>query len=83
MQCILEKVHGPFSNFIRAQTTSSIFLLVATITALWWANSAYSAFYLELINTPIGFIVGDLEIRATFKHIINDGLMVIFFFSLV
>lgn len=78
----LENIHDPFSSFIRAQTTSSLFLLVATITALWWANSAYSATYQNLIHTPIGFFVGEFELRASLKHIINDGLMVIFFFLL-
>ncbi|MGK0261247.1 MAG: NhaA family Na+:H+ antiporter, partial [Candidatus Azotimanducaceae bacterium] len=78
----LENIHYPFSNFIRAQTTSSLFLLVATITALWWANSAYSSTYQNLIHTEIGFFVGEYELRASLKHIINDGLMVIFFFLL-
>lgn len=78
----LENIHDPFSNFIRAQTTSSLFLLVATIIALWWANSAYSSVYQNLIHTPIGFFVGEFELRASLKHVINDGLMVIFFFLL-
>ncbi len=78
----LENIHDPFSNFIRAQTTSSLFLLVATIAALWWANSAYSSTYLDLIHKPIGLFVGDFELKASLKHVINDGLMVIFFFLL-
>lgn len=78
----LETIHDPFSNFIRAQTTSSLFLLVATVTALWWANSAYGSTYQNLIHTQIGFFVGDVELRASLKHIINDGLMVIFFFMI-
>lgn len=78
----LDTIHQPFSNFIRAQTTSSIFLLVATIAALWWANSVYSVSYQNLIHTPIGFFIGEFELMASLKHIINDGLMVIFFFLL-
>jgi Na+/H+ antiporter NhaA len=78
----LENIHDPFSSFIRAQTTSSLFLLAATIAALWWANSAYSSTYQNLVHTPIGFFVGEFELRASLKHIINDGLMVIFFFLL-
>ena len=78
----LENVHNPFSNFIRAQTTSSLFLLLSTIIALWWANSVYSSTYLNLVHTPIGLFLGDFELRASLKHIINDGLMVIFFFLL-
>lgn len=78
----LENIQDPFSNFIRAQTTSSLFLLVATVAALWWANSAYSSSYQNLVHTPIGFFVGEFQLQASLKHIINDGLMVIFFFLL-
>lgn len=78
----LENIHSPFSSFIRAQTTSSLFLLFSTIVALWWANSVYSSTYLNLVHTPIGIFLGDFELRASLKHVINDGLMVIFFFLL-
>jgi Na+:H+ antiporter, NhaA family len=80
LQRSLENIHAPFSNFIRAQTTSSLFLLSATIVALWWANSEYSVTYQNLIHTPVGFFIGDLQLEASFKHIMNDGLMVLFFF---
>lgn len=82
MQRGLEYMRDPFSSFIRAQTTSSLFLLVSTIVALWWANSVYSSTYLNLVHTPIGIFLGDFELRASLKHIINDGLMVIFFLLL-
>ncbi|MFT4888738.1 MAG: NhaA family Na+:H+ antiporter [Pseudohongiellaceae bacterium] len=78
----LENIHDPFSNFIRAQTTSSVVLLLSTIVALWWANSVYSSTYLNLVHTPIGIIFGGFELKASLKHIINDGLMVIFFLLL-
>jgi len=76
----LKNLQPPFSNFIRAQSTSSLFLLVATITALWWANSDYLSTYQNLTRIQIGFFLGDIELKASLKHIINDGLMVIFFF---
>jgi NhaA family Na+:H+ antiporter len=78
----LENIHNPFSSFISAQTTSSWLLLFATLIALWWANSNYYYSYQLLTQTPIGFIVGDNKVSAPLKHIINDGLMVIFFFLL-
>lgn len=78
----LENIQPQFSSFIRAQTTSSLFLLLSTIVALWWANSIYSASYVNLVHTPIGLFLGDFEFKASLKHIINDGLMVIFFFLL-
>ena len=77
----LENIHYPFSSFIRAQTTASWFLLLATILALWWANSDYST-YQNLTRTSVGFFLGDFKLQASLKHIINDGLMVIFFFLL-
>jgi NhaA family Na+:H+ antiporter len=82
LQRSLEYMHEPFSSFIRAQTTSSLFLLLSTIVALWWANSIYSSTYLNLVHTPIGVFLGDFEFRASLKHIINDGLMVVFFLLL-
>jgi NhaA family Na+:H+ antiporter len=78
----LENIHDPFSSFIRAQTTSSVVLLLTTVVALWWANSVYSSTYLNLVHTPIGMFFGGFELRASLKHIINDGLMVIFFLLL-
>lgn len=78
----LENVHAPFTNFVRAQTTASWFLLLATIAALWWANSAFASAYQNLTHTPIRLSVGDFALQASLKHIINDGLMVIFFFLL-
>ena len=78
----LENIQPPLSSFIRAQTTSSLFLLLSTLVALWWANSIYSATYVNLVHTPIGMFFGDFEFKASLKHIINDGLMVIFFFLL-
>ncbi len=78
----LEYMHEQFSSFIRAQTTSSLLLLLSTIVALWWANSDYSSTYLNLVHTPVGIFLGDFELRASLKHIINDGLMVIFFLLL-
>jgi NhaA family Na+:H+ antiporter len=78
----LENIHDPFSSFIRAQTTASWFLLLATIVALWWANSDYYSTYQNLTHTPIGFFLGDFKVHASLKYIINDGLMVIFFFFL-
>jgi NhaA family Na+:H+ antiporter len=82
LQRSLEYMHEPFSSFIRAQTTSSLFLLLSTIVALWWANSVYSSTYLNLVHTPIGLFLGDFEFQASLKHIINDGLMVVFFLLL-
>lgn len=76
----LEKTQASFSSFIHAQTTTSWFLLLATVLALWWANSDYSATYQNLKEISIGIVLGDFILETSLKHVINDGLMVIFFF---
>ena len=78
----LENIQRPISSFIRAQSTISWFLLFTTVLALWWANSEYSATYQNLTETSIRLYLGDFNMQASIKHIINDGLMVIFFFLL-
>ncbi len=78
----LESIHKPFLSFIQAQTTSSLVLLLSTIMALWWANSEYSGTYSNLVHTSVGFFIGEVELQSSIKHIMNDGLMVIFFFLL-
>lgn len=77
----LKNVHDPFSSFIRAQATISGFLLLATMTALWWANSNYAS-YQHLTQASVGFFLDDFELHTSLKHFVNDGLMVIFFFLL-
>ena len=69
----LKNIQPPFTNFIRAQTTSSLFLLIATIVALWWANSDYSSSHQNLTHISIGFFLGEIELQASLKHIINDA----------
>ena len=56
--------------------------MLATVLALWWANSDYSSTYQNLTQTPVGFFLGDFRLQASLKHVINDGVMVIFFLLL-
>ncbi len=65
----LENIQPPFSSFIRAQTTSSLFLLIATLVALWWANSDYSSAYQNLTHLPVGIFLGNFELQASLKHV--------------
>jgi NhaA family Na+:H+ antiporter len=82
LQVNLESAQGLFSSFVHAQRTSSLFLLFATVLALWWANSEYASGYHSLADTAVGLNLGEFQLRASLKHIINDGLMVVFFFLL-
>jgi NhaA family Na+:H+ antiporter len=69
-----------FRQFTRLQASSGILLLAATILALIWANSAWGHGYFELWETYLKIELGELALKESLLHWVNDGLMVIFFF---
>lgn len=76
----LDYIHKPYLNFIRGQRAASLLLLIATAIALSAANSDYFLLYQDLVFTPIGFYFDSFRIEGSLNHIMNDGLMVLFFF---
>ncbi len=71
---------GMFQRFFRSEASGAIVLVFATILALVWANSPWSASYFDLQHTYIGVSWGDATFQLSLQHWINDGLMVLFFF---
>jgi NhaA family Na+:H+ antiporter len=72
----------PFQEFIHEQKTTSMLLLASTLIALIIANSPLADAYHALIETRIGFVLGDSDYAMSLHHWINDGLMALFFFIL-
>jgi Na+/H+ antiporter NhaA len=66
--------------FIRAETTGGLVLLAAALAALLWANGPVRASYDALWETRIGLGPGPLELTGDLRHLVNDGLMTLFFF---
>lgn len=75
-------VFSPFKFFIHNQLASGIFLVMATLVALAWANSEYSNFYHAINELVFSISLGEYQISHSLKHWMNDGLMVFFFFVL-
>jgi len=69
-----------FQQFTRLQASGGILLLAATVLALIWANSPWGHGYFELWETYLKIELGDLALKESLLHWVNDGLMVIFFF---
>jgi NhaA family Na+:H+ antiporter len=69
-----------FQQFTRLQASGGILLLAAAALALIWANSPWGHSYFELWETYLKIELGDLVLKESLLHWINDGLMVIFFF---
>lgn len=70
----------PLERFLRIEAASGILLLTAAAVALLWANSPWAESYLHLWHTPIGLRIGALSFERSLEWLVNDGLMVIFFF---
>lgn len=69
------------SSFINQETYGGLLLILATIIALYWANSSfYESYHHVWHEIKVGFVWGKIDLVASIHHWINDGLMAIFFF---
>jgi NhaA family Na+:H+ antiporter len=71
------------SRFISEEAYGGIILILITIAALIWANSAYYESYHRLWHElKVGFVWGEINMIGSLHHWINDGLMALFFFTI-
>jgi NhaA family Na+:H+ antiporter len=73
-------IKEPLTKFIKLETSSSIILFLATISAIILANSPISESFLGFWKNYITISLPGLELSKPAIKWINDGLMVIFFF---
>jgi NhaA family Na+:H+ antiporter len=66
--------------FTAMAASGGIVLLVCTLLALLWANSAWSDSYLQLWEATLAVSAGGFSLAEHLGAWVNDGLMVIFFF---
>ncbi len=71
---------APVREFVATENASALVLLLATLTALAWANSPWSASYESFWHTEVSLQFGNAELSLDLRHWINDGLMAFFFF---
>ncbi|MFT7474805.1 MAG: NhaA family Na+:H+ antiporter [Verrucomicrobiales bacterium] len=80
-QRLARKVARPVLKFMEIEAASGIVLVVATISALVWANSPWSDVYRDILDLHLVLEFGSTHILdESVEHLINDGLMAIFFF---
>ncbi len=77
---ILDRIMSPIQKFMHTETSGGIVLMIFTIIALVWANSAFSHSYFDLWHQYLNIDLGIISLKYSLHHWINDGLMVIFFF---
>lgn len=74
------RILRPFQAFAEHKTAGGILLLLCTVTALLWANSAWGASYLALWHTKFTVSLAGWALSHDLHFWVNDLLMVIFFF---
>jgi NhaA family Na+:H+ antiporter len=72
-------VLAALKKFFHMEAAGGIVLVLAAAIALLWANSPYAAFYVDILDTPVGFSVGAAGLQKPLLLWINDGLMAVFF----
>ncbi|MBC7375452.1 MAG: Na+/H+ antiporter NhaA [Frankiales bacterium] len=66
-------------HYLKTEAGGAVLLLLATLTALIWANSPVSGSYERLWGTTLSLQLGDSGITESLRHWVNDGLMALFF----
>ena len=69
-----------FQEFFHIEASGGIALMASMVTALLWVNLGGHHVYEALWHTPVVIGVGDLVTKTDLHHLINDGLMALFFF---
>ena len=75
-----DNILTPFEEFIHQQTTSGLLLMGTAVIALTLANSPLATDYTHFMHTLISLGAGSWTLEMSLQHLINDGLMALFFF---
>ena len=63
------------------EASSGVVLLIMAVVAIVWANSPWAASYFEILDYHLEIDIAGVHILdESIKHLINDGLMALFFF---
>jgi Na+/H+ antiporter NhaA len=67
-------------SYLATEAGSAVVVLAASLIALIWTNSPWSASYEDVWTTQFGFELGDARYSLDLRRWVNDGLMALFFF---
>ena len=74
------KLLSPVQDFIRAESSSGVVLIVAALIAFAWANSPWAAQYFAILDIRFGVGFGSWSLEKPLILWVNDLLMAVFFF---
>lgn len=70
---------GALQQFLKTEAASGVLLLAATVLALVFANSGLEGVYARVTHLPLRVDVSPFAVETTPLHVIDDGLMAVFF----
>lgn len=76
----IDRLLSPWQRFLRVEAASGILLLAATLASLLIANSPLCGAFARFWSLPVGVQFGSVVFHLSLRHLVNDGLMTIFFF---
>lgn len=76
----VDRLLAPIARFLHIEAASGVALLVATAAALLLANSLWADPFFAFWSQPVGIQIGPTSFVYSLRHVINDGLMTLFFF---
>jgi NhaA family Na+:H+ antiporter len=74
------KLLSPFQQFVKLESLGGTLLLISSLIALVWANTAFSQTYFDIWKYEFGLSFGNWSLSKPLILWSNDGLMAIFFF---
>src|SRR4051794_3561925 len=77
---LLRGVLLPAQNFLHTAGLGGAALISAAVVAVAWANSPLRGSYQALWHAEIGFHIFNFRIVEDLRHLVNDVLMVFFFY---
>jgi NhaA family Na+:H+ antiporter len=77
---VAQRLVRPAQAFMHTETAGGAVVVLAALVAFAWANSPWNETYFDLLHTEVTFHAGRISIDKDLAHLVNDGLMVLFFF---
>ena len=77
---LVRAVRAPIQNYIDTEEAGAFVLLAAAVAALGWVNSPWADSYADFWHKYISFDIVIFALDQNLEHLVNDGLMAIFFF---
>ena len=77
---MINYITKPFIWFFKLEAASGLVLLFSAIIALYLSNSTFSETYFNILKTYFFIGIDQFGLKLTVLHLVNDVLMVIFFF---